>query len=55
MVEAIYEPPQKGHMGSIEFSVDSFENDVNQIAGHLGLERIGWIFTTINHDTFLTS
>lgn len=42
-------------MGSIEFVVDSFENQVNQIAGLLGLERIGWVFTTINHDTFLTS
>jgi nuclear protein localization family protein 4 len=42
-------------MGSVEFLDDKFENEVNQIAVHLGLEKIGWIFTTINHDCFLTS
>ena len=55
VVEAIYEPPQKGEMGSVEFSFDSSENQVNHLTQCLGLERIGWIFTSINHDCFLTS
>jgi len=29
VVEAIYEPPQKGSVGSFELMMDPFENDLN--------------------------
>jgi len=54
-VEAIYEPPQMGEINGVEPLHDKKENDVNMIAGALTLERVGWIFTSINHDAFLTS
>jgi len=31
------------------------DKNVDRLAEHLNLERIGWIFTSINHDTFLSS
>ena len=55
IVEAIYEPPQKGSVGGFELLMDPFEREVSLIASGLGLEKIGWIFTTINHDCFLSS
>lgn len=55
VVEAIYEPLQTGDMNGFHFIDDplSFYSDV--IAVELGLEKIGWIFTSINHDAFLSS
>lgn len=55
IIEAIYEPPQKGSFGGVELEQDKMEKDVNYIVAKLGLERVGWIFTSINHDCFLTS
>lgn len=55
IIEAIYEPPQLGDISGFNLLEDPYEQQVNIIAEALSLERIGWIFTTINHDTFLSS
>lgn len=47
-VEAIYEPPQIGEMSGVSILEDPLEAKVDLIAGALTLERVGWIFTSIN-------
>lgn len=54
-IEAFYEPKQIGEINGVEPLEDPFLNKVDMIAGALSLERVGWIFTSINQDTFLTS
>lgn len=54
-IEAIYEPPQIGEINGVEPLDDPFEGRVDMIASALSLEKVGWIFTSINHDTFLSS
>lgn len=54
-VEAIYEPPQIGEINGVEPLEDPNQTKVDMIAEALTFEKVGWIFTTINHDTFLTS
>lgn len=54
-VEAIYEPPQIGEINGVQPLDDPYASKVDIIAEGLGLEKIGWMFTTINQDTFLTS
>ena len=54
-VEAIYEPPQIGEMNGVQEMDDPNEAKVNMIAEALSLEKVGWIFTSINHDAFLSS
>lgn len=54
-IEALYEPKQIGEINGVERLEDPFLNKVDMIAGALSLERVGWIFTSINQDTFLTS
>ena len=54
-IEALYEPKQIGEINGVEPLEDPFLNKVDMIAGALSLERVGWIFTSINQDTFLTS
>ena len=54
-IEALYEPKQIGEINGVEHLEDPFLNKVDMIAGALSLERVGWIFTSINQDTFLTS
>jgi hypothetical protein len=34
---------------------DPYQTKADMIAEALSLEKIGWIFTSINHDTFLSS
>lgn len=55
IVEAIYEPPQENDFNSSEFKQDPFESLVEGVAGALGFERIGWVFTTRATDVFLSS
>jgi len=55
IVETIYEPPQKGDISSFEFLPDEYEFKVDALAQALGLERIGWIFTSIDPHSILTS
>eukprot|EP01017_Pseudomicrothorax_dubius_P033291 TRINITY_DN4451_c0_g1_i3.p1 TRINITY_DN4451_c0_g1~~TRINITY_DN4451_c0_g1_i3.p1 ORF type:complete len:336 (-),score=77.01 TRINITY_DN4451_c0_g1_i3:127-1134(-) len=55
IIEAIYEPPQKSEVSSVELLPDPFQNQVDVLAQHLGFERIGWIFTTLDQDTVLSS
>ena len=54
-IEAIYEPPQLGEINGVLPKEDPNMNKVDMIAEALSLEKVGWIFTSINQDTFLTS
>ncbi len=54
-VEAVYEPPQIGEMGGVHALEDPLGTKVDMIAEALSLERVGWIFTSLNQDVFLTS
>jgi nuclear protein localization family protein 4 len=53
-VEAIYEPPQIGETNDVIALEDSKRFMVDMIAEALTLERIGWIFTSINQDFTLS-
>lgn len=55
VVEAIYEPPQENDFNNSIIMDDPFEVHVSMLADALGLERIGWLFTTYNNDMFLSS
>lgn len=55
VVETIYEPPQMGDMNGFQFLNDPDEVIADMVAAALGFEKIGWIFTSINHDEFLSS
>ena len=55
VVECIYEPIQNGDMNGIQFLDDPYAYYADLIASELQLEKIGWIFTSINHDAFLSS
>lgn len=54
-MEAIYEPPQKGEMNGVIELDDKKEAMVDAIAENLNFRRVGWIFTTIDPDLYLTS
>jgi len=45
VVEAIYEPPQRGSMEGVELYEDPREKHVQRCAEELGMCRVGWIFT----------
>eukprot|EP00118_Oscarella_pearsei_P001929 m.8922 g.8922 ORF g.8922 m.8922 type:complete len:587 (+) comp20980_c0_seq1:21-1781(+) len=47
VVSAIYEPPQESSSGSVELLEDGRTDSANEVAGYLGLKRIGWIFTDL--------
>ncbi|KAK6643250.1 hypothetical protein RUM43_004755 [Polyplax serrata] len=49
-VAAIYEPPQEGSKDSITILPDDREQIVEELARHLGLVRVGWIFTDLIAD-----
>lgn len=47
VVEAVYEPPQRGtYRECFLLLPDPDEGKVERMAGKLGLELIGWIFTS---------
>ena len=55
-IEAIYEPPQIGDIKSVIPLDDPFRTQVDIMAESLQLERVGWIFTSLNQEkTFMTS
>jgi nuclear protein localization family protein 4 len=54
-IEAVYEPPQIGEINGVEPLEDPNQTKIDMIANSLSLEKVGMIFTSINHDTFLTS
>lgn len=53
-VEAIYDPAQVGAMEGFTLLQDEKEIYVNMIAESLSLEKIGWVYTSLNHESFLT-
>lgn len=55
VVETIYEPPQIGDMNGFQLLEDPEMVIADTIAGALELEKIGWMFTSINHDAYLSS
>lgn len=54
-VEAVYEPRQQGEINGVIPLDDAFQTKVDMIAEALTLEKVGWTFTSINHDTFLSA
>lgn len=55
-VEAIYEPPQLGESNGVTPLDDQFRSQADLVASALSLERVGYIFTTLNKDkVFMTS
>lgn len=54
-VEAIYEPPQIGEFNGVTELDDPDKRIVDTIASGLSLECVGWMFTSMNQDVFLTS
>ena len=54
-VEAIYEPPQIGELKGVQALEDPFRPTADMVASALSLERVGYIFTSLNQEkTFLT-
>jgi nuclear protein localization protein 4 homolog len=53
-VEALYEPPQIGEMNGFQLMNDEFELDVDMVAHSLQLEKVGWVYTSLNYESFLT-
>ena len=47
-VEAIYGPQQMGEINGVAVLDDAYQTKVDMIAEALTLERVGWIFTSIN-------
>ncbi len=48
---AIYEPPQECSRDYVKLIPDENEEKVEQLARHLGLQKVGWIFTDLVHDS----
>lgn len=55
IVEAVYEPPQKGGFEDSKELPDKDANLVNAVAKALGFMKVGWIFTSKDADIFLSS
>lgn len=53
-IEAIYDPPQIGEMNGFQILNDEEEGYVDIIAECLSLEKVGWIYTSLNYESFLT-
>lgn len=49
-VSAIYEPPQESSRDSIQLLNDEHAKEVDDLAGVLGLSKVGWIFTDLISD-----
>jgi nuclear protein localization family protein 4 len=54
-IEALYEPPQLGEINGVTVLDDPRQSKVDRLAESLSLEKVGWIFTSINQETFLTA
>jgi hypothetical protein len=54
-IEAVYEPPQIGEVNGVHMLNDDNMAMADMIAGALKLEKVGWVFTSVNTDTFLSS
>lgn len=55
VVEAIYEPAQQNDFNNSIVLPDNLIYNADRIAQNLGLQRIGFVFTTYNNDVFMTS
>lgn len=51
VVAAIYEPPQECSRDEVKLIPDDNEAKVEELASHLGLRRVGWIFTDLIPDS----
>lgn len=50
VVAAIYEPPQVSTKYAVELLEDPQEESVRDLAALLGLRKVGWIFTDLEHE-----
>jgi nuclear protein localization family protein 4 len=50
VVSAIYEPPQESTSHSVELLEDINHSAMEELAAHLGLQPVGWIFTDLEPD-----
>lgn len=54
IVEAIYEPPQTGTYSNVVIKDDPFQSQVDMVASAMGLQKIGWIYTSKDQDTYMS-
>lgn len=54
IVEAIYEPPQTGSWKDFQLLKDHNESGVNMIARSMGMQKLGWIYTSRNTTQYMT-
>ena len=52
-VEAIYEPNQYGEYNGFHLLDDQNESLVDLLAESLSLEWVGWVYTTMNTESFV--
>jgi nuclear protein localization protein 4 homolog len=55
IVEALYEPKQKGTYSDFEILEHEEGPALNAVTTGLTLERVGWIFTDSNHDVVMSA
>ena len=55
VVEATYEPPQKGDFNGVAELDDKNRDIVDKVAAALDFTRVGWIFSTTSAEVFLSS
>ncbi len=51
VVSAVYEPPQECSRDSVKLVPDDHEQAVDAVAAHLGLKKVGWIFSDLLQDS----
>lgn len=54
-IEALYDPSQMGEMNGFQILYDEQEPYVDMVAESLSLERVGWVYTSLNYESFLTA
>ena len=54
IVEAMYEPKQKGSYGGFEIMEKEEDPHLQAVTNGLTLERVGWLFTETNHDVVMS-
>lgn len=54
MVETIYEPPQQGTYDKFKLLDDPRKDLVNQVAEAMGLEMVGWIYTSRDKENYIS-
>ena len=53
-IECLYDPLQFGETNGFTILQDDKSYQVDEVAKSLGLQKVGWIYTSLNHESFLT-